>query len=295
MFKKILVATDLSPASEYLIKSTVKLQSLGTREAVLVYCMNIRDVGSLADTLLKLIQPALQKQEQILINNGFKTEIDFRLGIPAVEITRTATEKDCSMIVIGSHGYSLTKEILLGGVATAVIHSATKPILLVRMKFHKDAKGIVCEEPICDPLYHVLYPTDFSDNAEQAFLYLENLAQLGAKKITLIHVQDQTIGEYLKDRLDEFNKIDLSRLERLQERLKHISKADIKIKITYGSVKQEILNYIKNQGISFVVMGSKGRGRVSEFFLGSVSYDIARNSPVAVLLVPPGTITSNSQ
>ncbi|MEO0091885.1 MAG: universal stress protein [candidate division WOR-3 bacterium] len=81
MFKKILVATDLSPASEYLIKSSVKLQSLGSREAVLVYCMNIRDVGSLADTLLKLIQPALQKQEQILIKNGFKTEIDFRFAV----------------------------------------------------------------------------------------------------------------------------------------------------------------------------------------------------------------------
>lgn len=55
--------------------------------------MNLRDVSSLADTLLKLIQPALQKQEQMLIKNWFKTEIDFRLGIPAIEITHAATER----------------------------------------------------------------------------------------------------------------------------------------------------------------------------------------------------------
>lgn len=46
------------------------------------------------------------------------------------------------MIVIGSHGYSLTKEILLGGVAAAIIHSAIKPVLLMRMKFRKENKGL---------------------------------------------------------------------------------------------------------------------------------------------------------
>jgi len=34
------------------------------------------------------------------------------------------------------------------------------------------------------------------------------------------------------------------------------------------------------------VMGSQGRGFVSESFLGSVSHQVARRSPAPVLLIP---------
>ncbi len=287
MFRRILVATDLSPASEHLLTAVSRLRALGSREAVLVHCMNIRDVGSLADTLLKLIQPVFEKQRQALVANGFETTAEIRLGLPAIEINRVAAEKECSVIIIGSHGYTLAKEILLGGVASAVFHSATKPVLLVKMKLRTEGNTVVCEEPLCDPLNHVLHPTDFSDNAERAFTYLEKIVESGAKRVTLLHVQDRVVGEYLKDRLDEFNAIDTVRLEWLRDRLKAKGTADIQIEVPYGSVAQEILNRITNKDVSFVVMGSRGRGFIGELFLGSVSHHIARHSTAAVLLVPP--------
>ena len=45
MFSKILVATDLSKASERVICTLGSMKALGTREALLIACMNIRDVG----------------------------------------------------------------------------------------------------------------------------------------------------------------------------------------------------------------------------------------------------------
>lgn len=295
MFRRILVATDLSPVSEHLLNAVAGLRGLGASEVVLVHCLNIRDVGSLASTLSKLIQPLLEKQRQVLQANGFVTTAEIRLGLPPVEINRVAEEKGCSIIVLGSHGYSLAKEVVLGGTASVVFHNATRPVLLVRMRFRTEGDQAVTEQPVCDPLGHILYPTDFSDNAERAFTYLEKIVEFGAKRVTLLHIQEQVVGEYLKDRLDEFNAIDTARLERLRDRLKAKGSAEIQIAVVYGSVGREILNRIQAGNVSFVVMGTRGRGFVGELFLGSISHFVARHSSAAVLLVPPGVSPTKNE
>ncbi|MDZ7623831.1 MAG: hypothetical protein U5J96_05210 [Ignavibacteriaceae bacterium] len=62
---------------------------------------------------------------------------------------------------------------------------------------------------------NILYLTDFSETTFRAFtFYLEKIVESGARKITLLHVQDKNkIDKHLKDKLDEFDKIDTERLE----------------------------------------------------------------------------------
>jgi nucleotide-binding universal stress UspA family protein len=283
MFKKILVATDLSEISEQIINAIPSLRSIGTEEIVLVHCLNIRDVGGLANTLSPLIQPVLNKQQTQLTEQGFNTRTEIRIGIPAIEINRAAQEKDCSLIVVGSHGYNFTKDILLGGVTTAVLHNATRPVLVIKIE-PDEAKG--SKPSPWNPLHHIIYPTDFSDNAEVAFAYLKEIVQAGAEKVTLLHIQDQIIGKHLKDRLAEFNKIDEERLLRLRDELLSTGRVPVNIEVRFGLVAQEILNHIKSAGGSMVVMGTQGRGHIGEMFLGSVSNKVVRYSPVPVLLVP---------
>ena len=61
---------------------------------------------------------------------------------------------------------------------------------------------------------------------------------------------------------------------------------DVETVLKYGSPSSEILKSVKELSAQMVVMGSQGRGFVNEFFLGSVSHNIARQSPVHVLLIP---------
>ncbi|MFW5915552.1 MAG: hypothetical protein ACOCTQ_03655, partial [Planctomycetota bacterium] len=73
-----------------------------------------------------------------------------------------------------------------------------------------DSSGIPqCVSGTCDFLGRVLFPTDFSDNADHAFGWLREVVRNGARHVTLLHVQDETkIGKHLEHRLDEFNEID---------------------------------------------------------------------------------------
>ena len=56
--------------------------------------------------------------------------------------------------------------------------------------------------------------------------------------------------------------------------------------LRYGSPAAEILKAVSEQSAQIVIMGSQGRGFVNESLLGSVSHNIARRSPVPVLLIP---------
>jgi nucleotide-binding universal stress UspA family protein len=178
-------------------------------------------------------------------------------------------------------------EIRLGGVASEVIHNAKRPVLLAHLKI-TDAKDQVRCEAICgNMMEHILYPTDFSDNAENAFAYVKELAQSAAKRVTLLHVQDKVrIGKHLEHRLEEFNRIDRERLERMKSALTQSGGAEVETAIVYGMPVSEILKKVRENGVTLIVMGSQGRGYISELFLGSVSHNVARHSGASVLLVP---------
>ncbi len=57
-------------------------------------------------------------------------------GAPFVEIVRYAREKDIDLIVIGTHGRSGLKHVLLGSVAERVVRKAPCPVLTVRPDAH---------------------------------------------------------------------------------------------------------------------------------------------------------------
>lgn len=100
-------------------------------------------------------------------------------------------------------------------------------------------------------------------------------------------MQDKTrISPHLEDHLQEFNKIDEARLQNMKRVLQEKADVEVEILIKFGFPAVEILNLVDELNVQLVVMGSQGRGFVKEFFLGSVSHNVARQSTSSVLLIP---------
>jgi nucleotide-binding universal stress UspA family protein len=55
-----------------------------------------------------------------------------RIGAPAAEIAACATEHGCDAIVMGTRGMGAVAGLLLGSVATKVVHVAALPVTLVK-------------------------------------------------------------------------------------------------------------------------------------------------------------------
>jgi nucleotide-binding universal stress UspA family protein len=61
------------------------------------------------------------------------TEICIEKGHAVDEILRVCQEKDCDLIVMGSHGYGTLKDAMMGGTARRILRRAKVPVLLVRI------------------------------------------------------------------------------------------------------------------------------------------------------------------
>jgi len=288
MFTRFIVATDLSPSSFAIIEHVAALRKFGARKCLLLQCLDMQSSGQLpASQMAASLGSEMTEQKQLLESYGFATTTRVVPGPAKTEINRIAQEEGYSLVVVGSRGHTLVGEMLLGGVAEAIIHHARKPVLLLRLQTEATGKIICCQGNRCDFADHVLFPTDFSENAEHAFRFLEKIVADGAKRVTLLHVQDRTrIDPHLRHRLEEFNELDQGRLEGLKDRLSQKGESEIEIQVTFGHPFQEIVRAVRENAVRLVVMGSQGRGFVEEVFLGSVSHRVARHSDAPVMLIP---------
>lgn len=288
MFSKALVATDLSLASDEVLRYVRNLRPLGCHEVVLAYAIYVKHLVGLSEALKEEASPRLDAQKRTLEAEGFEVSVETPVGVPGVEITRLAFDAGCKVIVIGSHGHSLARDVALGGVATDVVHRSELPVLVVRLQILEEGERECCRVLATDLVCDVLYATDFSDTAERAFQYVEQFARSGCRKMTLMHVQDVSrIRPHLEHRLQEFSEIDRSRLERMASRLRDLGVEEISLEIPYGHPAKEIVEYVERECSSIVIMGTHGRGFIADIFAGSVAHNVARLAQSPVLLIPP--------
>lgn len=288
MFERLIIATDLSPASYAVVNCLGGLKAFGARHCLLLQCLSLQEMSSISFSYSTApLERALAEQKKILAEQGFEVETRVVTGSASREINRIANAEGYTLVVVGSHGHSLVGEALLGGLANDIIHNAHKPVLLVRLAVTIKESQECIQAVRCDFGEQVLFPTDFSENAENAFVYLRDLVTAGARRVTLLHVQDKSrIAPFLLDRLEEFNQHDRGRLDNLKTILQSGGTADVDCEVCFGAPFTEIMRVIRERDAHLVVMGSQGRGFVEELFLGSVSHNVARQSPAPVLLIP---------
>ena len=144
MFKKILIPTDFSDVAEKALDCVKQLKDAGTREVVVLHVIkknslqviaqysSIRDFEEVEKEVEGDAREKLSRIEKELKETGFQVKIRVETGFPFSEILRVEDEEDVSAIVIGSHGLSNIKEILLGSVSESVIRKAKKPVIVIK-------------------------------------------------------------------------------------------------------------------------------------------------------------------
>lgn len=139
-------------------------------------------------------------------------------------------------------------------------------------------------------LKKILWATDFSDEAQEAFLYATYFARCFKGTLVALHVvpdlspvlykSSYVIGEELGKRVNYLKK---EAKEKLQ-RIKDDKKASFKIIVKEGSTAKKIIETAEEENADLIVIGKRGLSAVEKLFLGSVANQILRNSSVPVLI-----------
>jgi nucleotide-binding universal stress UspA family protein len=152
---------------------------------------------------------------------------------------------------------------------------------------------------------HILVATDFSDTAAAALLHASKVAKLTGAKITLLHVifaekiTETLLGldamEYLSRAADEAERVPGGAFDRLRETARGKLAAAVAALpeprpaidsvVAEGRPSAEIADYAASNAVDLIVVGTQGRGRLGQAFLGSVADNLIRQTDIPVTVV----------
>ncbi len=282
MFEKLLLADDLRSEISNLL-AYLNGENLGVREVILCHAVSPPKDMPIDQGFLSKIEAELDKRAGTLDAKGVKCKVELVTGEPGRAILELAEKHNVSMIVMGSHHRGGLRGSLIGSVSYSILHETVRPTFLLRMGSSGSAGSST--DKTCSR--HILYPTDFSETAEEAFLLLERIATAYKAQVTLFHVHDKArIDPYLRHMLPEFDREDKERLKRLKEHLEANGAGPCSFQVSYGVPAQRILQLANSGEYSLVVMGCQGRGFIPEIYLGSTANAVARCGEIPVIFVP---------
>ena len=238
----------------------------GTCEAA---CFDVKWLESLKDEATRRLRDYLIKLPEERVQRVVAE------GDAAWNITEWAREHDVDLIVMGTHGYSKMRGLLLGSVTAKVLHDVSCPVWT-------DALANLCDGSPDARFSNIVCALELTDEAIPLLCFARKLAKDFGANVSLVH----SVPE-MESRPDKYFDFDLHRYLAESARVE-ISKlqrgagTDFPLIISNERVAKCVAGEARAQRADLIVVG---RGKCQEPLgrLRSHTYDIIRQSPCPVL------------
>ncbi|AWR97852.1 universal stress protein [Acidianus sulfidivorans JP7] len=133
----------------------------------------------------------------------------------------------------------------------------------------------------------ILVPYDGSEQAKKALDIAVELARKYNSKLYIIEVVDETVFENsgILPPLSAIEELRKKAQKDVEEAAKKAQGLEVVNEVLSGDPGSTILEYSSNNGISLIVMGSRGLSKFKRLLLGSVSTVVVNHSSVPVMIV----------
>ena len=186
-FKRILVATDFSQASEHAVDFALKFARHYGSELFVVHAFEPepRQAVTLDPLPRELNRQRLEAEQHMTPLEddprikAVSHHVRLRAG-KAWEVLAAMTQNEkADLLIVGTHGRSYLKKLALGSVAEAVLRKVDCPVITV------GPKVVLPEVTDCRS---ILFATDFGPASRKALPYAISLAQESGAKLVLLHM-----------------------------------------------------------------------------------------------------------
>ena len=143
------------------------------------------------------------------------------------------------------------------------------------------------------PKYRIFVATDGSAGANRAVDTASKLAMSSDANLTILTVGGNISGAELRKLADTAG--DLSKtienvadkiLVQARKRALRLGARSVSVKTGWGDPAETIIDAVRREKADMLVVGRRGRGRLSGLLLGSVSQKLATLAPCTVVVVP---------
>lgn len=277
--KKILVPTDFSDQAEYALKVAAQLARKFDSEIYLLHMLELplqlidpvqgSNTHNLPESIffMKLAHQRFAKlmAKPFLKDIKIKETVMFHQAFEGIK--EVSEERECDLIVMGSHGASGLKEMFIGSNTEKVVRSSTIPVLVIK----KDQPEFKVED--------FVFATDADEANRHTLQHAAEIAKKLSARLHLLFINTPN------------NFITSKEAYEMLERFTTDSTVDVNnIKMhVYNdtSVEKGILNFARNMDAGLIGISTHGRKGIAHFFNGSVSEDLVNhaNRPVVTFRI----------
>ena len=272
--KRIIVPIDFSEHSEYALEAAANLAEKYGSELFVLHMLELSNAiltsngNSINEEAVFYLKLAEQKFDAFLDKpylEGIKVTPIVKHFKVFSEVNDVASEYDANLIVMGSHGASGVKEVLVGSNTEKVVRHSDIPVLVIK------------HNPILLDFENGVFASDFSDEAITPYINAKKTFDKLGVKMHLVYVNSPD-GNF-RSSMEIDKKVSLF-LKKADGSLDNLSNVHI---VCDYSIEKGILNYANVIGADLIAVATHGRKGLAHFFEGSISEDIANHSTLPVM------------
>ena len=275
---RIVLATDLSARSDRALDRAMMLARSDSAEFTVVHVLEPTPNNRFYPRTRPLSDLAAAVRGQLIHDLGpcaSKSTVRIEEGDPAESIERVARERSATLAVVGVARLERLGRFVLGNTVERLVRGLDVPLLIVTDR----PRG---------PYARIAVAVDFSPVSRQ-ILQLA-LTSFPEQRITVFHAYE-ALASYAAPDLElhreEFRKIAEADCAKwlASTNLPETVRDRIDTRIEFGEPASVLRDAAVRDSFDLVVVGTRGRGRLFEFFLGSVGKRILAELPCDALFV----------
>ncbi|MFC0605085.1 universal stress protein [Winogradskyella pulchriflava] len=272
--KRIIVPIDFSEHSEYALETAASIAKKYNSEVYVLHMLQLSNAiitasaNSLNEEAVFYLKLAEQKMETFL-DRPYLKGVNV---IPVVkhfmvfkEINELVKAHDADLIVMGSHGASGAKEVLLGSNAEKVVRYADIPVLIVK------------HNPILVEFNTVVFASDFTDESVESYIKAKMIFEKLEANVRLVYVNTPNTDFKSSIEIDRLISRFLKKIEGNLDKFKEVTV------VSDYSIEEGILNFANKVDADLIAITTHGRKGLAHFFEGSISEDVANHSTLPVM------------
>jgi len=288
--RPIIVASDLSPASDAAVTRGLQLAGRDDRPVIALHAiheeplwwvMMSRDLDP--DTLREdlRIESVATLQRQVeeaagrLGSDPGRTDCRVRFGKPAPVLSELADETGAATIVVGAHGRHAVRDWFVGTTAEKMVRSSRVPVLVTRA------------EPT-HAYQQVVVAVDFSESSRAALA--QALLFAPDARYTLVHAYETWFETYISEAT--YERLRRDHEEALLDRLREFgregglqSRHEPEYRVEAGHPGRVVIEAASRVHADLTVCGTQGATGLRHLLLGSVAQHVLREARSDVLTV----------
>lgn len=280
--KRIMLATDLTPACDRAFDRAVQLAEQWSSELML--CHTVEASSPRPWGIERRIRHAQTELERLVASSGTTRKLPHHIiiGDPAERVLEHARDIGCDFLVTGpAHGKMLGDK-LLGSTAARILRRATQPVLAVRHRARA-------------PYGRIVTAVDFSQPSRVAFRTACTL--FPGHPLTVIHayhLEPDWSGPNADKSIEEVESAERARVLReagedmadLVATARPAGQENIETLLLEGEPETVLADYVDTNWPDLVVAGTHGATGASGDAIGSVAERLLTLLPCDVLAVP---------